>query len=82
MRPVLVVMADVLVHKSLQMPLIEDDHMVKQIAVAVANPTLGDDVLPRTAITCPLGLGAKHLYCNDQPKYLPVVSEKGPICYR
>jgi len=76
------VIADVLIHQALQMPFIQNDHMVEQIAAAVANPTLGDAVLSRTAITSPLGLDAKHLYCNDQPKHLPVVSEKGPICYR
>jgi hypothetical protein len=29
-----------------------------------------------------LGFDAEDLYCIDQPKHLPVVSEKGPICYR
>jgi hypothetical protein len=82
MRPVLVVVADVLIHQALQMAFIENDHMVKQIAAAVANPVLSNVILPQTSITCPPGLDTKHFYCIDQPKYLPVVSEKGPICYR
>jgi len=45
---------------------IENDHMVKQIAAAVTHPALGNTVLPRTSITCPLGLDAKHLHGVDQ----------------
>ena len=43
---VLVVVTDVLIHEALQMPLIENDHVVEQIAAAVTNPALGDAVLP------------------------------------
>ena len=31
------------------MPLVEHDHMVKQIPTAAFDPPLGDSVLPRTA---------------------------------
>jgi hypothetical protein len=61
MRSVLVVIADVLIHQTFQMAFVENDYMVEQIATAVANPALGDTVLPRTSITCPLGLDAKIL---------------------
>src|SRR5271156_111532 len=39
--------------------------MVKQIPAAVANPTLGNTVLPRTLETGPLGLNAKALHGVD-----------------
>ena len=66
MSSIVVIIADVLIHQALQMALIENDHMVEQIAAAVANPTLGNAVLPRTSITCPLGLDTKHLHRIDQ----------------
>jgi len=47
------------------MPLIHDDHMVEQIAAAIADPALRNSVLPRTAETGPLGLDAKALYRVD-----------------
>jgi hypothetical protein len=49
MRSVLVVVAHVFCHESLQMPLIQDDHVVKQIASATSHPALSNTVLPRTA---------------------------------
>jgi len=39
MSPTLMVIADVLIHEAYQMAFIENDHMVEQIAEAVANPT-------------------------------------------
>ena len=48
-RPVIVVVADVLAHQSLQMPFVEHDHMVEQIATAIPNPAFGNAILPRTA---------------------------------
>jgi hypothetical protein len=47
------------------MPLIHDDHMVEQTAAAIADPTLRNTVLPRTAETGPLGLDAKAHYRVD-----------------
>jgi hypothetical protein len=49
MRAVLVIVADIIAHKALQMPFIENDYMVEQVAAAVADPTLGDTVLPRAS---------------------------------
>jgi len=46
MRPVLVVVADVLGHQSFQMALIQDDDMIKQIAAAVSDKASCDTVLP------------------------------------
>ena len=45
---VLVVVADIFAHESLQMPFIEHDHMVQQVAAAASYPTC-DSILPRTA---------------------------------
>ena len=48
-RSILMVVAHVFCHESLQMPFVEDDHVFEQISSATPNPTLGDTVLPRTA---------------------------------
>src|SRR3974390_1646720 len=49
MRPVLVIIEQVGRHKSFEMPLIEDDHVVQQVASAPSHPALSNTVLPRTA---------------------------------
>jgi len=59
MHPVIVIVADVIVHRALQMPFIENDHMVEQIAAAVAGPSFGNAVFPQTAEAGPLGLDAE-----------------------
>jgi hypothetical protein len=56
MRPVLVIIADVLVHQTFQMPLVQDNHMIEQITAAVADPTFGNAILPRTSKAGSLGL--------------------------
>ena len=65
MSAVLVVVADVFVHQAFQVAFIENDHMVEQITAAVANPALGNTVLPRTAETGSLELNAEAFYCID-----------------
>jgi hypothetical protein len=47
------------------MALIHHDYMVDQITAAVANPALGDSVLPRTSEAGPFGLDAEALHCID-----------------
>src|SRR5665213_4586039 len=61
MSPVLVIITNVSGHKAFQMPLIEHDHIVEQIPAAVANPALGDTVLPRASETC-------LLYTSPSPR--------------
>ena len=39
-------------HQSFEMPLIEDDHVVQQVASATSYPALSNTVLPRTAKGC------------------------------
>ena len=65
MRPVLVVVADVLIHQAFEMPFIENDHVIDQIAAAIADPTFGDTVLPRTPEAGSLLLDAEALYGID-----------------
>ena len=62
MRPVFVIVLDVLAHQAFQVAFIENDRMVEQIAAAIADPALGDTILPRTAEAGSLGLNAEALY--------------------
>src|SRR6266404_4052171 len=49
MRPVLVIVVQVRRHQPFEMPLIQDNHVVQQVASATSHPALSDTVLPRTA---------------------------------
>jgi len=48
-RTVLVIVAYVLCHEPLQVPFIQDDHMVEQVSPTTPNPALRNAVLPWTA---------------------------------
>ncbi len=63
MRSVIEIIADVLGHEAFQMTLIQDDHMVEQIATAVANEAFRNTVLPWTAEAGSLGFDAQALDC-------------------
>ena len=65
MRPIRVVITEVLDHEAFQMALIEYDDVIEQVAPTGADPTLRNTVLPRTAETGPLGLDAKAHYRVD-----------------
>ena len=45
---VVVIIGNVLREESLQMALIQRDHVVEQVAAAASDPTLGDPILPGT----------------------------------
>src|SRR5664279_4298330 len=45
---VVVIIGNVLGEESLQMTLIQRDHVVEQVAAAASDPTLGDPILPGT----------------------------------
>jgi hypothetical protein len=47
-RAVLVMVGDVLGKQALQMPLVESNHMVEQLATAASHPALGNTILPGT----------------------------------
>jgi len=55
MSPVLVEVTGILVYQAFQVPFVENDHVVEQVPAAVANPTLGNTVLPRTSETFRFG---------------------------
>ena len=65
MRSIFVKVAEVFIQQAFQMPFIHHDHVVKEIPAAVANPTLGDTILPWSSKTGPLWLDAKALHCVD-----------------
>src|SRR5215472_17759771 len=65
MRPILVVIADILSHEPLQMPFIEDNHVIQQVSAATSNPALGDAVLPRAAEGCANWLAPQVLRGRD-----------------
>jgi len=49
MSPVLMVVEHIGKHQPFEMPLIQDDHVVQQVASATSHPALRNTVLPRTA---------------------------------
>src|ERR1700751_1456316 len=49
MCPILLVVAHMFSHQPLQMPLVQDDYVIQQVASAASYPTLRNAVLPRTA---------------------------------
>jgi hypothetical protein len=51
MRPVLVIVGNILVYQAFQMLSIENDYMIEQIPPAATNPALSDAILPRTLKT-------------------------------
>ena len=65
MSSILVIIPDVLVHQAFQMPFVENDHMIDQIATTIPDPALGDTVLPRAPETGSLWLDAKALHRVD-----------------
>ena len=65
MSPVIVVITDVLVHEPFQVALVQNDHMVEQIAPAVADEPLGYAILPRTLEGGTDGPHSDSLGCFD-----------------
>ena len=55
MRPVLVIIADVVIHEACQMVCVEHDHMIKQFATTAANEPFRNAILPRTSEAGPFG---------------------------
>jgi len=65
MRSVIVVIADVLRHQSLQVLFVEHNDVVEQVPSAVADPSLCNPILPRTAEAGSLGFDTEGLDCAD-----------------
>jgi hypothetical protein len=55
-RAIIVMVGNVLGKEPLQVPLVESNHMVEQLAAAAPHPTLGDIILPGTFERGPHGL--------------------------
>jgi hypothetical protein len=75
---VVVVIANVIVKKSLEMVLVQSDDVVEHIAAAASDPALGNAVLPRAVDR---GLHALHVHGSDgsrnfQPVLLVVINEE------
>jgi hypothetical protein len=49
MRPVLVIIADVITHEVFQMVFVEYDHIIKQFAPTAADEPFRNAILPRTS---------------------------------
>src|SRR5215469_12301235 len=49
MRPILVVVTNILSNQPFQMSLVQNDDRIQQVSAAAANPSLGNAVLPRIA---------------------------------
>src|SRR5580700_11130069 len=60
MRPIVVVVADVLSHQSFQMPLVQNDPVIQQVSAAASHPAFRNAVLPRATESSADGL-ASHL---------------------
>ena len=75
MRPIPVVIADVVTHEAFQMMFVEYDHMIKQFATAAANEPFRNAILPGTSETGPFRLDTEALYGTDDV----AVEIRGPI---
>src|ERR1039458_2425718 len=61
-RPIFMVIANILSHQPLEVLLIQDDHVVQQVSSATPDPALRHTVLPRTAKSCPGRLASQISY--------------------
>ena len=75
MRPVLVIIADVVIHEAFQMVFIEYDHMIEQFAPTAADEPFRNAILPRASDASPFRLDAEAL---DGIDYV-AVEIRGPI---
>ena len=62
---VLMVVAHVLSHKSSQVSLIEDNHVIEQISSATSHPSFRSSILPRRLYARSFGLQSSGLQKND-----------------
>src|SRR5450432_1429462 len=59
------VVADVLSHEPLEMPLVEYDDLIEQVPAATPDEAFRDSVLPWTSKACSLGFDAETLDGTD-----------------
>ncbi len=48
MDSIVIVVVDVLAQQAMQVPLIQDDHVIQHLSARTPDPSLGNAVLPRT----------------------------------
>jgi hypothetical protein len=75
---VFVVVEDIPFHQPSQMAFVQHDDVIEQVPVAVANPALGNTVLPRASEAGLFGLDAQRLDCLD---YLSI-EVRGTVKYQ
>ena len=75
MRPVLVIIADVVIHEAFQMVFVQNDHVIEQIPAARTNEPFRDAILPRASEAGPFRFDTEAPYCID---YV-AVEIRGPI---
>ena len=61
MRPIPVVIADVVTHEAFQMMFVEYDHMIKQFAPTAADEPFRNAILPRASDASPFWLDTEAL---------------------
>jgi hypothetical protein len=62
MRPVLVIIADVVIHEAIQRVFVEHDHMIEQFATTAANEPLRNAILARASEAGPFRFDSEALY--------------------
>src|SRR6516162_7148053 len=65
MSPILVIIADVVMHEAFQMAFVEYDHMIEQFATTAANEPFRNAILPRAFEAGLFRLETKTLDCID-----------------
>jgi hypothetical protein len=83
MRSILMVVADILGQQPLQVPLVQDNHVIKQVSSTTPDPTLRNPVLPRTAKGSADRL-ASHLIRERHQvaaKLRVSVEQQEPVCW-
>jgi hypothetical protein len=78
MSSVFVIVADVLTDESLQVPLVQGNHVIKQVASATLDPTLGDAILPGASTRGLKGndLHRSYSYWHVQPVFCVSVKDQ------
>ena len=62
MRPLIVVVADIIIYKSSQKPFVEHDDVIEKLLSTTANNALGNAVLSWTSECCANGLHIQTLH--------------------
>lgn len=75
MYPIVVVVADIFLHQTFELPLVESNDVIEQIPAAATDEAFGDSILPWTMETRLLGLNAKA--SDDAERFASEI--RGPV---